>query len=118
MTSSRLTFIKNVYVKKLYKKKHGQVVNKPYDLYRCECGNYKVASRPSVKSRHSNSVFSCGCLRKENIRKLNGKGLNRNPGNTSKVGRKASNKGKVAVYVDGKKRFVTREEALQITWGV
>jgi len=109
----RLTFIRNVY-KKIYTRPNGYTETKLYDLYKCDCGNEKIVCRQSVQSKASKSTWSCGCLRVENMRRLIAKGLNRNPGNLSRAGKTPHNKGKVAIYLDGRKKFVTKQEADRI----
>jgi len=72
-----------------------------------------------VKSENPNSVFSCGCLRMENVRKLHSSGLSVK-GN--KAGRKKGctphNKGKIRIIQDGKIRYVNDQELSEIYWGV
>ena len=66
MSKSRLTFLKHSH-NKIYIDKNGYKNTTVYNIYKCECGNLKTASRSHVKTLQ---VKSCGCLKKESDRKM------------------------------------------------
>ena len=102
----RLSFIKNVYVKK-YIRPNGYIQNKPYDLYRCLCGNEKIISRASVRSKDQKSAWSCGCITKETIKKVIAERKNVHKTNS---GHPAHNKGKIRIVENGKIRYIWLKE--------
>ena len=114
---NRLTFVKFHHFYHYTRKGYTEKI--PFDLYRCECGKEVVKRRVSVKSENPNSVFSCGCLRLENARKLHTLGLAQK-GN--KAGRKKGctpdNKGKTRITQNGKIRYVNDQELSEIYYGV
>ena len=117
MPVNRLQFVRfdhfHYYTRKGYTEKI------PFDLYRCECGNEVVRRRTCVKSENQNSIFSCGCLRMENVRKLHASGL---AVKGNKAGRKKGctphNKGKTRITQNGKIRYVGDQELREIYYGV
>ena len=102
----RLSFIKNVYVKK-YTRPYGYTESKPYDLYKCVCGNEKIFSRASVRSKDQNSTWSCGCIKIETIKKVIKE--RKNIHKTIK-GHPAHNKGKIGIMENGKRRYIELKE--------
>tara|TARA_S200002703_G_C3662590_1_gene203507 strand:- start:124 stop:486 length:363 start_codon:yes stop_codon:yes gene_type:complete len=114
---NRLTFVKFHHFYHYTRKGYTEKI--PFDLYRCECGKEVVKRRVSVKSENPNSVFSCGCLRMENVRKLHSSGL---AVKGNKAGRKKGctphNKGKVRITLNGKIRYVNDQELSEIYYGV
>ena len=112
MPEQRLKFVRFVGFKE-YLRPSGRKERIQYNLYQCVCGNQKVIRKSSVTDKNNNSSFSCGCLRMENLQKILEKGLNRH-GGKGKTGQKAHNKGKIRIEVDGKIRFVEKEEADEI----
>ena len=86
-----------------------------YHWYRCECGNEKLIRKSSVDR---GSTRSCGCLQRENGRKMiaqmseesRRKGGGRKPGFTgSNV-----NKGKIRIMVNGRRKHVTEQELAEM----
>jgi len=114
MPQQRLKFIRNVYSKK-YVRPNGYVDSKPYDLYQCICGNKKIASRLSVKSKAQKSTWSCGCITRETIKQVNADKKNVHKTHS---GHPAHNKGKVQILEDGRKRYVTEQELREIHYGI
>ena len=114
---NRLTFVRFHHFYHYTRKGYTEKI--PFDVYRCECGKEVVKRRVSVKSKNPNSVFSCGCLRLENVRKLHSSGLSVK-GN--KAGRKKGcipyNKGKVRITLNGKIRYVNDQELAELHYGV
>ena len=115
---NRLTFVKFHHFGKYQRK--GYIEKIPYDLYRCECGNHVVRRRSSVKSENQNSIFSCGCLRLDNVRRLHELGLAQKgkgkPG--ARKGHIPHNKGKVRITQNGKIRYVDDQQLAEIYYGV
>ena len=114
---NRLTFVRFHHFYHYTRKGYTEKI--PFDVYRCECGNEVVKRRTSVKSKNPNSVFSCGCLRMENVRKLHSSGL---AVKGNKAGRKKGctphNKGKVRITLNGKIRYVNDQELAELHYGV
>jgi len=114
---NRLTFVRFHHFYHYTRKGYTEKI--PFDVYRCECGNEVVKRRVSVKSENPNSVFSCGCLRMENVRKLHASGL---AVKGNKAGRKKGctphNKGKVRITQNGKIRYVNDRELAELHYGV
>ena len=114
---NRLTFVRFHHFYHYTRKGYTEKI--PFDVYRCECGNEVVKRRVSVKSKNPNSVFSCGCLRMENVRKLHSSGL---AVKGNKAGRKKGctphNKGKVRITQNGKIRYVDDQQLAEIYYGV
>ena len=114
---NRLTFVKFHHFQHYTRKGYTEKI--PFDVYRCECGNEVVKRRALVKSQNPNSVFSCGCLRLENVRKLHSSGL---AVKGNKAGRKKGcipfNKGKVRITQNGKIRYVDDQQLAEIYYGV
>jgi hypothetical protein len=114
---NRLTFVRFHHF--YYYTRKGYTEKIPFDVYRCECGKEVVKRRVSVKSKNPNSVFSCGCLRMENVRKLHASGL---AVKGNKAGRKKGctphNKGKIRIIQDGKIRYVNDRELAELHYGV
>ena len=114
---NRLTFVKFHHFHHYTRKGYTEKI--PFDVYRCECGKEVVKRRVSVKSENPNSVFSCGCLRMENVRKLHASGL---AVKGNKAGRKKGctphNKGKTRITQNGKIRYVDDQELREIFYGV
>ena len=114
---NRLTFVKFHHFYHYTRKGYTEKI--PFDVYRCECGKEVVKRRVSVKSENPNSVFSCGCLRMENVRKLHSSGL---AVKGNKAGRKKGctphNKGKVRITQNGKIRYVNDRELAELHYGV
>jgi len=106
----RLSFIKNVYVKK-YIRSNGYIESKPYDLYKCVCGNNKIVSRLSVKSKAQNSTWSCGCITRETLKKIN---QERKNVHKTHSGHPAHNKGKIEIIENGKIRYIWLKELNEI----
>jgi hypothetical protein len=114
---NRLTFVRFHHFYHYTRKGYTEKI--PFDVYRCECGKEVVKRRVSVKSKNPNSVFSCGCLRMENVRKLHASGL---AVKGNKAGRKKGctphNKGKIRIIQDGKIRYVNDRELAELHYGV
>ena len=114
---NRLTFVRFHHFYHYTRKGYTEKI--PFDVYRCECGNEVVKRRVSVKSKNPNSVFSCGCLRMENVMKLHSSGL---AVKGNKAGRKKGctphNKGKVRITQNGKIRYVDDQQLAEIYYGV
>ena len=117
MPHNRLTFVKFHHFSHYTRKGYTEKI--PFDLYRCECGNEVVRRRTSVKSENQNSIFSCGCLRMENVRKLHASGL-ATKGNKrgARKGHIPHNKGKIRITQNGKIRYVDDQELREIYYGV
>jgi len=117
MPHNRLSFVRFHHFQHYTRKGYTEKI--PFDLYRCECGNEVVKRRASVKSQNPNSVFSCGCLRLENAKKLHSQKL---AANRNKAGRKKGcipfNKGKVRITQNGKIRYVDDQQLAEIYYGV
>lgn len=101
---------------RLTKLRYSHVKNEQsYFWYRCECGTEKVIQKSSVLR---GLTRSCGCLRREkaaiHINNLpegvRGRGAGRKPGfkgfNT--------NKGKVRIIVNGRRKYITQEELAEM----
>jgi len=112
---SRLTFLRFDHFKEYVRKDSGYKEKIVYNLYQCSCGNQKVLRKIQVESKSRNSAFSCGCLRQENLKRINDLGLNRHPHIKTK---KPHNKGKVCIQVDGRNRYVTSEKLKAMYYGV
>jgi hypothetical protein len=117
MPVNRLTFVKFHHFSHYTRKGYTEKI--PFDLYRCECGNEVVRRRTCVKSENPNSIFSCGCLRMENVRKLHTSGL-ATKGNKrgARKGHIPHNKGKTRITENGKIRYVDDQELREIYYGV
>ena len=123
MSEQRLTFVRFSHFKE-WKLKKGGVTRKPMNVYRCKCGNEKMARREHVRS---GKIRSCGCLHREVARRVGLETKNLVPlkkgsseiqrlGGKATKGRKSLTEGKVFIkdypnkrYSTG--RFVTPEEA-------
>jgi len=116
VTVQRLKFVRFDHIKR-YQRPDGNTERIIYDLYQCVCGNRTVARRRSVQSPIPRSTFSCGCLRKENCKRLTELGLNKHQGNKGKTGKIPHNKGKIAIFIEGRKRFVSEQELEDIYYG-
>ena len=49
-----------------FKNKYNRITNREYYLCKCDCGNYDIVRKDSLKN---NNVKSCGCLQKEKVKK-------------------------------------------------
>jgi hypothetical protein len=114
-TKNRLTFLRFDHFKEYTRKGTGYKEKIVYNLYQCSCGRQKVARKLQVNSRSRNSTFSCGCLKQENLKRINDLGLNRHP--HIKV-KKAHNKGKVCIRINGRNKYVTQEKLKAMYYGV
>ena len=112
---SRLTFIRFDHFKEYVRPKTGYREKIVFNLYQCSCGNQKVIRRLLVNSKSRNSTFSCGCLRAENLKKINDLGLNKH---RKLRGIPAHNKGKVCITENGKKMYVTPERLKAMYYGL
>jgi len=104
--NSRLTFIKHIGIK-VYTKPNGYKNNKVYNLYQCSCGNKKVLFKGSVESKAQNSTWSCGCITRETIKKVNQERKNIHKTHS---GHPAHNKGKIEITENGKIRYIWLKE--------
>ena len=114
---NRLTFLRFSHFYH-YKRPSGFTEKIPFNLYQCECGNQKVIRESSVLNHRSQSAWSCGCLRRDNMRDIHSKGLNRHGGNKHCEGRGATNKGKIRIKENGRNRYVTMQELTDIYYGL
>ena len=111
---SRLTFVRFSHFKE-WKLKKGGTTRKPYDVYKCVCGNETVTRREHIRSGR---VKSCGCLKKEVSRKNGLKTKNLIPlkkgsskiqslGGKATKGRKSPTKGKIFIKDYPNRRYST-----------
>ena len=107
---SRLTFIRHDHIK-VYTRPNGYKENKIHNLYQCSCGNKKVLSKASVESKAKTSTWSCGCIRKESIKKINDEGRNIHK---THAGHQAHNTGKIKVTVEGVTKYISYDELVDL----
>jgi len=113
MPEQRLTFIRFDHFREV-KRKKGNTYKIAYDLYQCSCGNQVVKRRSLVESESVQSTFSCGCITKENIRKLNRKGKK----SQGRKGRPSPSKGRIRIITEsGRIKYVTFEDLKNIHFG-
>ena len=108
--NSRLTYIKHIGIK-VYTRPNGYKNNKVYNLYQCSCGNKKVLFKGSVESKAQNSTWSCGCIKKETLKKINETGRNIH---RTHAGHPAHNKGKIGVTVGGVTKYVSYDDLVDL----
>ena len=97
----------------MYRKNH-----RTYNLYQCECGNQKILQKNNV---NSGDTKSCGCLLKEVARenlKNMPEYLKKKGGRKKGVSVPSSNKGKIRIIEDGKRRYITEGELAAMFWGI
>ena len=115
LPENRLTFIRFDHFKEYIRPVTGYREKIVFNLYQCSCGNQKVIRRLLVNSKSRSSTFSCGCLRAENLKKINELGLNKH---RKLKGVVAHNKGKVCIKQDGRNKYVTIQELKEIYYEV
>ena len=109
MPEQRLTFVK--YSKtEIYVRPDGHNEGVVYNLYKCSCGNLYEARQRCVESKAQSSTWACGCLKLENVKRINDQRKNvHGKYNKSKP---SPTKGRKAIMVNGKRKYLKLEDYL------